>query len=470
MALLLVFLVFILASLIPCLLFFGRSLLALFLAPLLTAVSAALSAQLEVVFTGSFLAWFIGVVVAVNIVSILLNWKKRKDSSSLLSTRWMLVVIAVVFLEMVLPVIELRYPLNTVDGFATYYLHALFLASGHSHIVASLQNPALFFMNQNYPLLDPASQVTAFVITGSRNARLGMLVIAWLDICALIVVVVGLIQFVPGWFSRKVKLLTVVILGLNAVVGLALDASYVFSGDADLLWSACAVAAVIFGTLLPRNRVHFGIATLMIVLISVTKNEGFITAIFLACVLIWRYRNDLKVIRSRAGIVQRLFVFGSLTLVLTSPGWWWELYVIKNHLSQAFFNGFTHTEPPIQRIWPALISIGHFLSVGILALGLWVLMPGKGKRQRRTLDIASSSYLWWTILWYLGALMGTYVFGVLEIHYWLLSSTNRTTIFPVQLFFVELSIWFIVAISVAFGKKAERGSSLHSEVQLGQQK
>ncbi len=448
-----------LASIVPCIVLYGRSPLALVLAPLLTALCAALAAQMEVAFAGGFLPWFLGTVAVVNAAAGLLHFRcrnamaEKKDRASWVEGWWTILVIAVVIIEVALPLLELRYPLNTVDGLATYYLHTLFISAGHHQIVAALQNPALFFMNQNYPLLDPASQVAAFIVRGEPDARLGMLVIGWLDLCALLVVVVGLVAIVPEWLSFKAKVFCVVILSLFAVVGIALDASYVLSGDADLLWSACAVAAIVYGTLLPRTRGNACVAALGILVIAVTKNEGFVTALFLAAVLVWRYREELMLTQAHRGTVQRVCIAGLAFLVLTAPGLWWELYVIKNHLSAAFFNDLHHSEPPLTRIWPSLVSIGHFLAVGILVVGIWLLAPPQTRLSRRKLGIPTSRYLWLTVLWYLGALMGTYVFGVLEIHYWLLSSTNRTTIFPVLLFFVELSIWFIVALAAILGER-----------------
>ena len=456
MALLPVLALFTLATLFPCVVLAGRTPLAIFLAPLLTALCASFAAQCEIAVAGSFLPWFVGTVAAANAMAALHWFRSRHEraeqsGATWVTSRWTLVVIAVVLCELVLPMLELRYPLNTVDGFATYYLHALFLAAGHHPMVAALRNPALFFMNQNYPLLDPAAQVAAFRITGQENARLGMLVMGWLDLAALVVVVVGLVQLVPAGFSRYAKVASILVLGLFAAVGVALDASYVFSGDADLLWSACAVAAVVYGTLLPVKRANFLIAALGVLVIAVTKNEGFITALFLALVLVWRYRNVLMQNVPDAPMVQRLAVFGLVWLVLTAPGWCWELYVMKNHLAAAFFNDLHHSEPPLSRIWPSIVSIGHFLAVGILAIGIWIMAPQQLRVRRKVLGMLPTRYLWLTVAWYLGALMGTYVFGVLEIHYWLLSSTNRTTIFPVLLFFVELALWFLVAASTYAG-------------------
>jgi hypothetical protein len=88
----------------------------------------------------------------------------------------------------------------------------------------------------------------------------------------------------------------------------------------------------------------------------------------------------------------------------------------------------------------------------VLVAGCWFL-----RRDRERARFGNPAWLWTACLASLLALLATYVFGGYEIHGWLASSVNRTTIFAQLLLYTELAIWLVIALDAALThERAER--------------
>ena len=99
----------------------------------------------------------------------------------------------------------------------------------------------------------------------------------------------------------------------------------------------------------------------------------------------------------------------------------------------------------IQATGDALWSNLHIvpLAIGVALIGALVL-----RCTRSRVGVANDLWLWLVVAGSLVTLSATYVFGALEIHWWLSNSANRTTIFACLAAYADLAIWLIVASAV----------------------
>ena len=78
--------------------------------------------------------------------------------------------------------------------------------------------------------------------------------------------------------------------------------NYGVDGDADLLWAAAAVAAILWGLVLPRGRPALMVASSCAIVASLTKNEGLVTAILILMLIAIRYQRPSFAWHDAAGM------------------------------------------------------------------------------------------------------------------------------------------------------------------------
>lgn len=346
--------------------------------------------------------------------------------------------------------------LLTGDGTTIWTTHALMVYGGHHELLASLENPSYVISNPDYPPLASAASALAFKFYGLGNLHLGVQMTMLVTASALGVVAMGIVAVSDvvaggagaGWPARVVA---VAAAGVIGVVGFAVSSGYAIEGYTDLVWAAFAVGAVIWGLVLPRSPRALAVAWICAAAASLTKNEGFTTALIIIAAIALRYRPlSLPGPRARRS-AERV----ALVLLPALPGLAWVAMMRLIGVHDAFFKTGS-TETPLTRAGATVLGMAGFLHVAPLALavllaGCWFL-----RTDRQRAGLANPAWLWICCLGSLAVIFYTYVFGDLEIHGWLLHSVNRTTIFAQVLLYTEIAVWMVIAAQGAFSRSPAR--------------
>ena len=127
------------------------------------------------------------------------------------------------------------------------------------------------------------------------------------------------------------------------------------------------------------------------------------------------------------------------------PGLLWFGYVKYENIGSSVVG--TSSQSVALRSSAAAAGLWGNLHVLPLAIGVALVGAVVLSRRRRRLALASDLWLWTVVAGSLAALVITYVFGVFEIHWWLSTSANRTTIFENLAAYGDLAVWLTVAAS-----------------------
>lgn len=437
----------VLPAVVPSAALTGVRPLALVLAPLGGAVLAALAALLELALGGTLVTWFAVLAVAANGAAAVWLVRAGRPRWSGWSTWWAGPVVVAGALAWSLT--GLRAPIVSYDAHTFWILHALWIYGGHRTYLAAVKNPAYVFSNQDYPPLVSAAGALAFVAEGKVDYRLAEVVTTVLNADALALVALGIAAAgrraggrsrAAAWVAgAAVCLAGFGVAGINAV-----------NGEADLLWAACAAAAVVYGLVLAPSSAGLAVAGVSLVAASLTKNEGSIMAVVVAVLVAFRFVAPPR----RVLWLRRAALAGLLVL----PGAAWALLLRVEGVGNFFFGPTTVTQPASQRLAPTLAAVSHHLVVlpvaMIVALVGWTFL----RRERAGLGLANPLWLWMVCGAYLAVLVGTYVFGSLRLQWWLSSSVARTSIFAEVLLFADLAVWLTVALAGRPGPASPAGA------------
>jgi hypothetical protein len=463
--------------LVPSLALLGARPMTLFLMPLVGAILAAVAAELEAALGGTILTWFVILAVAANgaaLVSLrgrligMVGLRQRGDRlrvegdgdrprSWSVPSAWSCITVVVIGLAVLWPLQALRSPILAYDGFAIWTLHSLFIYGGHGVYQSALTNPAYRFSNPNYPPLVPATGALGFVAQGGVDLRLAVVMTAVLNACALGAAGCAIVATVDA-IPRALPRLSALVAGACVcLIGFGLSGVYGVGGYADLLWAASAVAAVVIGLVLPPSTRNLAAAWVCATTAGLTKPEGFITACMILLLLAVRYvkrpahspwstldraQVDRRVRLAWPGWAARVSL---LTIVMALPGLFWLAYVRYKHIGSDFVG--TSGQSVGLRFRSTVPAVWANLHIVPLAAAVAVVAAVFLSRRRRRLALANDLWLWIVVVGSLAALLITYVFGALEIHWWLSTSANRTTIFEGLACYADLALWLVVATS-----------------------
>jgi hypothetical protein len=462
-------------AVLPALALLGARTTTVFITPLVGAVLAAIAAELEAAIGSTLLTWYVILAVLANVAALaglrqrfMASWKAQRTRLQAPGgggprgwawpSWWSLATVAVMAFAAAWPLQVLRTPILGYDGFAIWTLHSLFMYGGHSVYHGALTDPVYRFSNPNYPPLVPATGALGFVAEGGVDLRLAAILTAVLNACAL--AAAGCAIAASTALDGR-ALARVVGLGAGAcvcLIGFGLSGSIGVSGNADLLWAASALAAILIGLVLPPSQRNLAAAWVCATVASLSKSEGFITACMILGLLAVRYiprpvtpfaarRQKAEGVRRAVSIVwvhwAAKVVFFAVLMAL--PGLFWSGYVKYEKIGSDFV-GMSGQSVALRSRATAPVLWGNLhvlpLAVGIALVGAVVL-----SRRRRQLALANDLWLWIVVTGSLAALVLTYVFGALEIHWWLSSSANRTTIFENLTAYGDMALWLTVAAS-----------------------
>ena len=224
----------------------------------------------------------------------------------------------------------------------------------------------------------------------------------------------------------------------------------------------------------PPAKQALVVAWICVMVASLTKNEGFVTALTLAVLISLRYRPpslawfrrptedpDRQVRRTvvrwqsmKSWVERALFV-----VVPILPGLVWVGLVHQIGLANVFFGAPVVKESLSVRASATVGGMAGHLAV--LPVALTVLVAGSLflRTYRENLGLGNPLWLWASCLLGLAAIFATYLLGAISIHWWLQTSVDRTTIFPQIALYAELAIWLIVVFGEEPTKRAPPSSS-----------
>ena len=243
-----------LTGILPALALAGVTPVCIFLSPLIGAVAAGVAVEFEIGLGGTMILWFVLVAVILNIIA-LASLLRRRSFPAWQTGGWSLATVAVLLLVLAIPLTGMRAHEVGYDGAITWTTHALLISGAHKTLVSGLQNPAYLAANPDYPPLVPAVSALGFSFAGRSVLILGSELTALLNAAAIGVIAVG-VATVRRPSARHEHLLSIVFAALVCLAGFSVGGDYIHvgnygvDGDADLLWAAAAVAAILWGLVL----------------------------------------------------------------------------------------------------------------------------------------------------------------------------------------------------------------------------
>jgi hypothetical protein len=441
---------------LPALAMAWRSPVVVFLSPLVGAGMAAVAAVIELGAGGSLVADYAVVAVIVNLAVVgwlaagrpVRPWARPPWAGQ--PWGWPIATVVIVLGCVAIPLTTLRIPQLTGDANAIWLTHALMVYGGHHELVTGLRNAAYRFTNPDYPPLIPAAGALAFAFFGLSDLHHAIEITVLLNACALGVLGTGIAAVGSGG-RRPARIAATVAAGAICLVGFGVSGIWGTDGYADLLWAAAAAAAVVWGLVLPPSARALAVAWTCAVVASLTKNEGLTSTLVLLVLIALRYR-PLTMPGPAARNWARRAVFAAVPAL---PGLAWAGIIRLLGIHDAFFKKASG-ESLVTRAGATTIGMAAHLTVAPVALavllaGGWLL---RGERER--VRLGNPAWLWASCLGSLAIIFGTYLVGGLEIHGWLASSVNRTTIFAQVLLYSELAIWLVIAADGAFARETKR--------------
>jgi hypothetical protein len=454
-------------GLLPALAVARRSPALIFLAPLCGATMAAVAAVLEVGVSGSLVTWYVAVAVLVNL-AVVVWWRRAGRFRPWPSppAGWTVLTVVVILGALVVPLAGLGGHVIGWDANSIWLTHALMLLGGHRRAVTDLLSSGYRFSNPDYPPLVPAAEALALAVFGRTDLQVAVEVTVGLNACGLGIAASG-IAALAGSGRAVTRVCGIAVAGTVCIAGFALAGKTGIDGYADLTWAAAAVAAIIWGLVLPRSTQALLVAWVAAATASLTKNEGLTTALIVLVLVAVRYAplrlgwpgptRTLGVRQAgEAGKLVREWAWrGALVVLPALPGLGWAGLVRILGLHDAFF-AHRGTESMPYRAGVAIAGLAHQLyivpfALVVLAVGSMTLRP-----ERERAGLGNPAWLWTAAVGSLAVIFATYVLGGLEIHQWLESSVGRTTIFTKVLMYSELAIWLVIAVDAAARLAGER--------------
>lgn len=452
------------AGLLPALAVARQSVVVVFLAPLTGAGLAAVAAVIEFGVGGTLPEDYLWVAIAVN-AAVVAWWLTAGRTVRPVTGPWWwsVATVAAVLGGLVIPVNDLRVPAIGADPGNIWLTHALLAYGGHHEYFTGLQGVGYRFSNPDYPPLVPAVEALAFKFRGLADLHLGVDITLLLTACALGVVAVGIatagVAAAVSSGRQSAPIAGIVAAGAICLVGFAVSGVDAADGYTDLLWAAAAVAAVIWGLVLPRGPVALGVAWICALAASLTKNEGLTTALVILVLIALRYRP----LRLRGPQLRDWAERIAFAVVPALPGLAWAGTMHELGVTDNFFTSGSGESLGIRASTTVSGIAAHLHAVGPVAVA--VLLVGclflRGDRERD--GFGNPAWLWLACLGSLTILFVTYLVGKIEINAWLASSAMRTTTFAQVLLYADIAIWLVIAAD-AVTEPRKRPSEIDSRI------
>ncbi len=365
----------------------------------------------------------------------------------------------------------IRTPTVGFDARALWVMRPGWFLQSHQQLLVDLKVRGLVLTQSAYPPLVSAASAIAWKVTGVHTARLGVVVTAALNGCALAVAAfavadvgrraaIGLSgrRAAIGLSGRRAAIglsgrraahaasaptpwtplvAGVVVAALLVLVAAGVTEPFLTNGYADPIWSLAAVGAVAWGLQSPRERSAQSIAVVLVLVAGGAKDEGFVTAVAIIALI---------AVRSLAGVVadhgwraplSRLAApVGLAGLELVIIGWWPELMQVIG--ARGASSTFTIQSDLTSRTTAVVHGMSPYLHVLVLAVPVAIAGGVVLSGVRRRTDTGNDLWAWAALACGLVAVAGALITGQGAIGPWILSTVHRITEFP------TLAAWWIV--------------------------
>ena len=447
------------AGALPAVTLVGLGWLTVPAAPLTGAVLAAASAAGCLAVGGPLLGWFVGLSVVAAAGTIAVWWRcpstfplrRRRSSVGNWPTGHRAAGVAgavVIMAATAWFLVALRAPTVGFDARTIWLLHGVWFLDGHQAALAALRNPAIPFAHPSYPPLVGGSVAVSWLVTGNHGYRLGVVMVALLDACALaaaawVAVEVGRRVGAAVW-RRPAMAYTagVVVAGLLVLAAAGVVGPFATNGYADPLWASAAVGAVGFGLVLPGRGRDAGAAVLLLAVAGLTKDEGIVTAMAIVVLMALRAARGSMV--ARRGVLPWRPVLAGVAGVLVL-GAWPVLVKLLGATADVPITGPRQGDDLSRAHQTAQAMAGH-LHVLLLALPVAVLGGLLLRRARRAAGIGNDGWACAALAAGILIVAAAYVTGGGNVEFWLATSVHRTTFFPALVAWWIVGTWAVVAV------------------------
>ena len=222
------------------------------------------------------------------------------------------------------------------------------------------------------------------------------------------------------------------------------------TGYQDLLWSAAALAACLYGLVLPVRTSHLAVAFVALAAAGLAKQEGLVVGGFLSLLIATRlYAHGWAVFgpSHRSGGGRAAPRAALLAILPMLPGLTWAFAVSEEGVGGSALQGRgAPGESLTTRVGVTIAHLPHQLplvpvAIMVAVAGILVL------RWRRTaMEVGHPAWLWAAGVACLMVMIATYGFGKPEIHWWLSTSINRTTTFDELLCLADMVVWTAILL------------------------
>lgn len=453
------------AGLLPVLGLIGLRWITIPLAPLAGAVVAAIATTGFLAVGGTFMVWFVGVAVAGALVvgAIWLAWPERRPWAGANRPgtpvagwhRTIGVIGAVAILAACAWCLrDLASPTVGYDARALWLMRAGWFLQSHHQLWINMRVSYLVVGQSAYPPLVSASTAVSWSVTGNHSMRLGVVVTALLNTCALTIAAFALVEC----GRRAATRLTAAVRGVRGVVpmvvGVVTAVALVFiafgitepfmtNGYADPLWSLAAVGAVAYGLQMRTGRSEQGVVLVLLLVAGMSKDEGVATAAALILLIALRGVARMSAERRRA-LWWRPVLVGAVELA--AVGAWPVLMRLIHARGQS--SSFSPAGTMVSRAHAAADGMAPYLHVLVLAAPVAVVGGLLLSGVRRRIGVANDGWGWAGLACGLLAVGGALVVGSGAIAPWLLTTVHRVTEFPALTGWWILATWAVVASAV----------------------
>lgn len=449
------------AGLVPAAALTGPRLVSLPLLPLIGAAIAALAATGYAAVGGSFLGWFVALAAA-SALAVFAVWWLRPDLRPWHASRveagvggWPRVVGAVGAVAILAAcgwcLRGLATPTVGFDARALWLMRAGWFLQSHHQFLIKMRVPDLVLVQTPYPPLVSASTAVAWGVTGNQSMRLGVVVVAVLNTCALAVAAYALVEagrqvarrLASG--GRRVPLAPVVVGAVAAAlvifVAFGITEPFMTNGYADPLWSLAALGAVAYGLQLGSSPVNQGVALILVVVAGLSKDEGVVTAAALIVLVGARSLLALPPAERRRRWWQPV-VIGLAELAAVSV---WPLLMRAIGARGETSITFSPLGAMPGRARTVFDGMVPYLHVIVVAVPLAVVGGLVLSRVRRRSGVANDGWAWAGLISGLFAVSGAYITGTADIQVWLVGTVDRVTEFPALVAWWIVAMWAVVA-------------------------
>jgi hypothetical protein len=485
------------AGLVPTVALVGLRWVTVPLVPLCGSVVAGAAATCFLAVGGTFMGWFVGLSVA-GVAAAAAHWVLRPGSrpfpdqvdrgarrAGASSIGGALGAVAILG-SCVWCLRGLATPTVGFDARAVWLLRAGWFLQSHQQLLVKMRVGDVVLIQSAYPPLVSAAAAVAASVTGDQSIRLGVVVVALLNTCALAaaafavveagrrftgrlpVVPSGGLSHAPAGAGSRVARAAPSAAGAVAAAALVFVAfgitePFMTNGYADPLWSLAAVGAVAYGLQLGDRPPDRGATLILLLVTGMTKDEGLVTGAALIVLVGLRGLLTMTPDRRRTRWWRPVLVGGAELAVVAA----WPL-LIRVLDARGASSGHSPVGAMPGRARATFNGMTPYLHVVVLAAPLAIVGGLVLARVRRASGVANDGWGWAALAAGVLAIGGALVVGTGAIEPWLQSTVHRVTEFGALAGWWIVAMWAVVAAGAPASARLD-GVAVHRARGIGRE-